>query len=116
MEILLRIGSVKCLVILNIIMIWAFRKRSRTIVAKMGNSRRKEDAIRMVDKTLALLNTCQSVLMCINQIPHVSLYAMNYAPAFNHCYRKIASPLADASIFITDSIDLYFILLISKKM
>lgn len=113
-ESVLRVSCIVCLILLNFIMIILFQKRNRK-VAQMTNSS-EEKRNQKKDRTLLFVNLTQSVLMCLNQVPHVALHEVLLYPGFQQCAVTIVMPLVDACIFLTDSMDLFVLLAVNKKM
>ncbi|KAH7698813.1 hypothetical protein AAVH_34088 [Aphelenchoides avenae] len=78
---------------------------------------RQELERRAAEKTIILLNLYQSLLTCVNQIPHcVTLATYFLWPEFDLCYGLITHSFADGIIMLTDTVDLFFIISINKNM
>lgn len=115
-EVILRTICCILLVGLNVTMISKFRKQKNKTIGQ-GISDQKETQRKAAERTITLLNFYQSVLMCFNQFPHVFLHILIYAaPDFSECHRLVTFPLADSAIMITDTFDLFFILIINQKL
>ncbi len=55
--------------------------------------------------------------MCINQIPHICIHVLIHTiPTFIRCNIYTAIPIGDGLLLITDTIDLFVIITINKRM
>lgn len=112
----IRVVGVFLLVILCILMISLFRSRMLK-VGQLSIPEDKDKARKEADRNLIILNVYQSILMCLNQIPHACWQIIIFmAPQMERCYATTVGPSCDAFIYLTDSIDIFIVLAINKKM
>lgn len=107
----LRFGGIVMLIALNVVIVFSYRRYMAT-VARITNTDEKRAAAKAADKTLTLLNFFQSLLMCVNQSMHLlSFIIADFAMC--NCYTWT---IADTFIFVTDSIDIFVVMAIDRKM
>lgn len=111
-----RLSGIIILVMLCVWMTIAFRARIRK-VAQMTAAQQKEQTSKAAEKTLLLLNVYQALLMCCNQIPHVSLHIMIFLwPSFSRCGDLLWAPICDGAVMVTDTLDFFIVMAINKRM
>lgn len=112
-----RFIGVFSLILLNIVVAVLFIRRSRKVGQITTANDQKQKARRSAEKNLLLLNIYQSILMSINQIPHMGYHVLAYlVSSFTECAGMVYSPTADAMVMLTDSIDLFILMGVNKKM
>lgn len=110
-----RMGGLVMLVILNLAVIILYRKHMTRVLPNMGNLE-KLKARKAFDRSLVLLSMCQSVLMCINQVPHALMTLVRQQSDILAGCGLVAAPFADGAIMVTDMLNLFVVLAINKKM
>lgn len=113
----IRFAGVAGMIVLNIVVALMFRRQTRKVGQMTAENDDKQKSRRSAEKTLLVLSIYQSILMAISQTPHMGYHVLAYVvPSFTRCAGMVYSPTADAMIMVTDSIDLFVLMGINKKM
>lgn len=113
----IRFVGIIALIVLNVVMVMAFRKRIRK-VGQMTDSDSKEKKRRAEEKVLLILSVWQSVLICAALVPHSIHLIIEYASVkYLMCYGgTLAAPLVDTIIQVGDAIDIFVLIAINKRI